>query len=370
MQLQLQDFPTLLRNQAAAVAASCQTLLDVSVGSVLRAVLEANASVALWMQWLIAEVLSTTRAATSTGADLDSWVADFGLARLPAVAAIGSAVFSRTTPGLAAVVPVGALIRSGITGTAQAFRVTADPSRPEWNGSGYALAAAAAAVRVPIQAVVAGSAGNVQAGVLVLLSTAIPGVDAVTNDYACGGGLDAEADAALRVRFGGFIDSRTRATAQAISFAIESVQQGLQFVIAEFLDSAGAVRPGHFTVVVDDGSGAPSAALIGRVGAAIEAVRPIGATYSVIGPQLTTVDVLMQVIGPGAAVAEVQAAVGRFVASLPIGGSVYLSKLIQAAHEADPLIERVGSVLINGAAADLALGGYARAVVGRVMVTP
>ena len=79
MQLPLQDFTTLVRNQAAAVAASARTLIDLSVGSVLRAALEANASVGLWMQWLIVEVLATTRAATSQGADLDSWVADFRL---------------------------------------------------------------------------------------------------------------------------------------------------------------------------------------------------------------------------------------------------------------------------------------------------
>ena len=104
MQLQLQDFPTLVRNQAAAVSASCATVLDVSVGSVLRAIIEANASVALWMQWLILEVLALTRASTSNGADLDSWVADFGLTRLPAVVASGSARFSRATPGLASIV--------------------------------------------------------------------------------------------------------------------------------------------------------------------------------------------------------------------------------------------------------------------------
>ena len=370
MQLQLQDFPTLLRNQAAAVSASCRTLIDVSVGSVLRAMLEANASVALWVQWLIVEVLATTRAATSNGADLDSWVGDFGLTRLPAVAAIGSAVFSRATLGLTAIVPVGAVVRTGATAGAQAFAVVSDPSRPEWNGSGYTLSATANSVRVPIQAITPGRAGNVQSGVLILLSTAVPGIDAVTNDYPASGGLDAESDPALRVRFSGFIDSRTRATAQAVSFAIQSVQQGLQFVIAERLDPAGAIRPGHFTVVVDDGSGAPSDALLGRVGAAIEAVRPIGGTYSVIRPTLITVSVSLAISGPASAPAAVQSAIGAWIAATPIGGSIYLSKLIQLAHETDPLIERVGAILIDGQPSDLILGQYTRAVVGTVTVTP
>ena len=366
MQLQLQDFPTLLRNQAAAVAASCRTLIDVSVGSVLRAVLEANASVALWMQWLIMEVLATTRAATSTGSDLDSWVADFGLARLPAVAAQGNARFSRATPGLAAVVPAGALIRTGTIAGAQAFAVSTDVTRPEWNGSGYVLPASATDITVPVQATVPGRAGNVQAGVLVLLSTAIPGVDSVTNDYAASGGLDAETDAALRVRFGGYIDSRTRATTQAVTFAIQSVQQGLQFTINNGFDSAEAPRPGYFTVVLDDGSGHPSDALLAEVSAAIEPVRALGASYCVIRPQLVVVNVTVQVTGPAA---PVQAAIGGWITALPIGGSVFVSRLIQVSHESDPTVSRVANVMINGVASDLMVGAYSRPVVGTVTVT-
>ena len=98
MQLSLQNFTTLVQYMAAAVEASAAQLLDLTVGSTLRAVLEANASVALWMQWLILLVLRTTRAATSNGADLDSWMADFSLSRLPAVAATGTVIFSRFTP--------------------------------------------------------------------------------------------------------------------------------------------------------------------------------------------------------------------------------------------------------------------------------
>src|ERR1700739_2986107 len=100
--LPLQNFATLVAGMAAAVQGACQQLLDLTVGSVLRAILEANASVALWMQWLIMLVLQTTRAATSTGPDLDSWVADFGVARLPGTAASGVVTLSRWSPVLSA----------------------------------------------------------------------------------------------------------------------------------------------------------------------------------------------------------------------------------------------------------------------------
>src|SRR5690348_5359863 len=141
MQLSLQTFTSLVQNMAAAVQSAASQLLDLTVGSTLRAVIEANASIALWMQWLILQVLQSTRAATSTGADLDSWMADFSLSRLPATAARGTVTLSRYTPLGPALVPVGALVRTA--DGLQTFAVIADASNPAWNkaANGYALAA-------------------------------------------------------------------------------------------------------------------------------------------------------------------------------------------------------------------------------------
>src|ERR1700733_1925446 len=130
MQLSLQTFTTLMQNMAAAVEASATQLLDLTVGSTLRAVLESNASIALWMQWLILLVLRTTRAATSNGTDLDSWMADFSLTRLPAVSATGSVTFSRFTSTAMALIPAGALVRTA-DGT-QTFRVSIDTLLVSW----------------------------------------------------------------------------------------------------------------------------------------------------------------------------------------------------------------------------------------------
>ena len=225
MQLPLQDFAALVRTQAAAVRGGAAGLIDLSVGSVLRAMLEANASVGLWVQWLIVQVLATTRAATSSGGDLDTWVGDFGVQRLPGTLAHGQVRMGRGVPGLAAVVPVGALVRTAGPG-ALTFQVAADPGHPAWMGAGYALRAADTDVVVPVLAAQAGAAGNVRPAAIVQLATAIPGVDRVTNDAALLGGVDAEGDAALRARFGGFIDSRTRATPGAVAWAVGSLRAG------------------------------------------------------------------------------------------------------------------------------------------------
>ena len=92
MQLQLLNFQTLVANAAAAVQGSARQLIDLTIGSTLRAILEANASLALWMQWLIVQVLASTRASTSSGADLDTWMADFSFARLPSSVGAGQAL--------------------------------------------------------------------------------------------------------------------------------------------------------------------------------------------------------------------------------------------------------------------------------------
>ena len=179
------------------------------------------------IQWLIVQVLAQTRASTSNGTDLDTWVSDFGMTRLPAQPASTTLAFSRITTGLAASIPVGAQVKTA-DGT-QTFSVSADSTNTAFNvtTSSYSVAAGVSSVSVPAVATIAGSAGNVQAGAISLLATAMPGIDAVTNPVSAAGGLNAESDAALRTRFSNFIDSRSRATPAAIAFGIQSLQQGL-----------------------------------------------------------------------------------------------------------------------------------------------
>ena len=133
MNLQLMTFSSLVETAAAAVQGSAKQLLDLTVGSALRAILEANASIALWLQWLIVLVLQTTRAATSTGSDLDSWMADFSVTRQSAVAATGSVTFSRFTDTASALVPVGTQVRT--TDGTQTFNVAEDDSNAAWSAS-------------------------------------------------------------------------------------------------------------------------------------------------------------------------------------------------------------------------------------------
>ena len=357
MILPLQKFSTLMETMAAGVQGGATQLVDLSVGSVIRAMLEACAAVALWMQWLILQVLAMTRASTSTGPDLDSWMADFSLARLPGSVSSGTVTMTRYSPGVAATVLVGTTVRTN-DGT-QTFQIVQQSGNPAWNGSsGYLLGPMASSVTVPAQASAPGSIGNVQPGAIGLLTTAIPGIDTVTNTTAFSGGLDAESDAALRGRFQLYINSRSLATPTAISFAVASVQQGLRYVVLENQDTTGAALLGHFWVVVDDGTGAPPDTLIASVSNAVDAVRPIGATYAVTAPVVIAVTVQLTVVTSNpltkpVVVLSVQAAISAWIAGLPIAGTLALSKLEALAHAADPSVVSVISATINAAGRDL-----------------
>lgn len=364
MQLPLQTFTTLVQNMAAAVQTSATQLLDLTAGSTLRAILEANASLALWLQWLILQVLQMTRAATSTGLDLDSWMADFTLVRMPAAAATGSVTVSRYTPALTALVPVGALVRTA-DGT-QTFAVTADTTNPAFSASqsGYVLAAGVASLTVPVSAQAAGTGGNVQAGAISLLATAMPGIDTVANATAFQNGIDAESDDAFRSRFRNFISSRSRATTLAVGYAIANVQQGLSFTVTENVDGNGAPFLGNFVATVDDGSGAPSANLLASVQAAIDAVRPIGSTFMVRSPTVLNAAISLSVsVGAGVIKSPVTSAVASalaaYVNALPVGASLPVTKLAQLAYEAHPAITNVTNLLVNGGTADIAASSFA-----------
>jgi uncharacterized phage protein gp47/JayE len=358
MQLSLQNFTTLVEGMAASVQGAATALLDLTVGSVLRAILEANASVALWLQWLIVQVLATTRLATSNGEDCDSFGADFGFYRLPAVAARGEVTFGRFTPSVAAFIPLGTNV--AVPGSGASFVVVADATNPAYGAtaSGYALAAGVSSLTVAVVANAAGAVANIQAGAVSVITTALPGIDTVTNLNAFTGGIDPESDAAFRARFGNYLGSLSKATDIAIGAAITGIQQGLSYTISENINQAGIAQPGHFVVTVDDGSGAPPASLLSTVQQAVNAVRPVGSSFAVQGPVVTLANISLTLTSAAgtshnAAVAAVASAIEGYIASLGIGMSLNYTRIAQEAYAASANVTNVSSILLQGSTADL-----------------
>jgi uncharacterized phage protein gp47/JayE len=367
--LSLQSFNQMLQNSAAAAQGACAQLLDLTVGSVIRSLLEADASLGLWMQWLILQVLATTRLATSSGADVDSFVGDYTLTRLPGVAATGAVTLSRfSATGTALVMPGALVTTSDLT---QNFVVITDTTNAYWNTAlgGYLIPSGTSSITVPVQAATVGVGGNVQPGTITLLGTGIPGVDTVSNALAFSNGADAESDAQLKLRFSNYIASLAKATLLAIAYAISQVQQGLSWYINENYPSVG-----HFTVTIDDGSGNPPASLLSLIYAAIDAVRPIGSTFSVIGPTVTVINITATIVAAAninqpSLFGPIITALDDYLDTLPIGTDISFTRIITVIYGSVSGIANVTNLLINGSASDIAIGPSGVAKAGSVVLT-
>jgi uncharacterized phage protein gp47/JayE len=361
-----QTFSTLVSNWVASVEATAAGLADFTIGSILRAMAEADGQVVLWLQGLILQLLVTTRAATCSGSDLDSWIADYCttpttvyFARLPAVAAQGVVTFARQTPTLQAVVPVGSTVQSQ-DGT-QTFTVYADPTNPAYNAGlgGFVLAPGAASVNVSVRALTPGSAGNALAGAVSVITSGIAGIDTVTNAAPFASGQDAELDPPLRARFVNFVNSLSRGTPLSLKAAIQAVQLGAVCTVVENQTYAGATQYGYGYVVVDDGSGAPATSFLSACAAAVEAVRGLSIQVGVFAPVVLTANWGMTLsVAAGyskpSVAASVQTAVSTYIAALGLGNALNLTRLSQIAYDASPGVANVSGVTVNGGASDLA----------------
>ena len=358
MALQTQDFVTLVRNQVTAIQGYASVLVDTRVGSILRAIVEANAAIIIWLQSLIIQVLAITRAATSSGTDLDSWVADYGMTRLAATYASGQVTFSRFTATQQVIVPIGASVQTA--DGSQQYSVVVDAANLAYNAGlgGYVMGAGVASVTVPVVAGVAGAAGNVIAGSVATITGAIAGVDTVTNAAGFVNGADAESDAALRTRFIAYVRSLSKATKDAVGYAITSLQQGVTYSLVENETYAGTAQMGYFYVVVDDGTGAPTGTFLSTVYNAVDAVRPLTVSFGVFAPVVVNAAVGMTVTiaaGYDAAATRtlVSNALKAYINSLSLGQPLRYSRLAQIAYDASPGVTNVTGVTLNGGTADL-----------------
>lgn len=352
-------FDELVQDQATAIQALAPVTIDVGVGTVLRAIVESSAGLTLWLEGLILRVLAMTRAATSTSADLDSWVADFGLTRVAGSAATGNATFSRNVTTQAALVPVGTQIDT--SDGARTFVVVRDTANVNYQvaNDAYRINTGVGSISVPVRDTVAGAAGNLIAFALTKLTSPIQYVDSVTNPLPFTNGSDPETDAALRDRFVAFLASLSRGTVGAIGFAVSSVEGVASYSIVENTQINGTTDYGFFYVVVDDGSGVPSSALLSAVNEAVENYRAVGVRFTVVAPIVQTVNITANIkVASGYAASDVKAAaeagIRAYVAGLGLGASLYYTKVVNAAYESSAGVVNVSGVLVGGSGSDVA----------------
>lgn len=367
--LSLLNFQAIVSQSAAAVQSACSKLLNLTVGSVLRSILEASASVGIWVEYQIVLVWQGCRLATSIGIDVDTFVNDFSMERLAAVPSSGLVTFARAgTSVQAQITPYfnadGSINTSGVTvitaDFTNTFGVSTDTTNAAWNAGlgAYVIPVGTASINVPVKNLTSGSSGNIQAGTIQLLSSALPYVDTATNAAPFQNGEDQESDAAVKARFVNYINTRAQATPAAVAYAIATTQPGITYDVLENTTASGTYQPGNFVIYIDDGTGDPPSTLIAAVQTAVNAVRPIGSTFSVFGPTVVDVTVSLAItVGPAgnkpAAQLEVQNAIQDYIDTIAVGATLPYSKLSSLAWTADPNITNVTSLLLNGGTADV-----------------
>ena len=354
-------FQQFVSDMIASWASSTGVAPQLMDGDPLLAFFQAVGSQDIFIESVILALIALTRAQTSTGGDLDTWMAQFNFTRLPADFAEGPLTVGVLSAHASATpLPVGTIIQT--PGGAISYQVIADTTQAAYSASAgaYILAAGATSMTVSAQASVAGAGSNVQANQLTTFKNPVAGIDTVTNAAAITNGINAETDTAFRARFLLYLSSLARATLSAIESAIESVQQGLDYLVLDNTNVNGVFTPGQFTVVLDNGTGSPPSSLLDAVSAAVGAVAGFTIQYNVIAPVLDTVTIVLNVevaagATSGTVTAAVQAALVAYINALPLGAELFLSDLVSAAQGVSGVASvQLSSVTINGAAANFA----------------
>jgi uncharacterized phage protein gp47/JayE len=360
----LKSFDELNTEQATAVQAKSSDVLQISPGSDLLAIIESNSAMTVWLESIAVYLYAFARASTcisndptQTNPDLDSWLAQFKFPRLAATFATGNVTFSRTTTTQQAVIPLASQVTTQIGNIV--FQVTKDSTNPAWNETlnGYVIAVSAASVTVPVQAVVAGTTGNVDANQINLIVSAIPYVNSVNNAVATTNGEDIERDPAYLARFQLYINSLSKATPPAINAAIESVQDGILFNVLENINYALAQQLGFFTVIIDDGTGNPPDSLVTAVNNVISVTRGLSIKWGVYKTTPVTAAIGANLVIDGAydgpqLIIGVETAITAYVNNLNVGVALDITKLPNIIYKVSPGILNIQALKINGTTND------------------
>jgi uncharacterized phage protein gp47/JayE len=376
--LPLKTISGLTSDMVAVWAAQTATSPTFTDGDVLLAFWQSVASQLDFLQAQIQAVVFMSRAQTATGADLDSWMAQFNFTRLTSTYAAGQEQFIKLQPAASqVVVPVDTIVQT-VGGDIQ-YQVVADATQSAYSSTagGYVLSAGQTIVTATVQALIGGSASNVLANTLVQFGSSLPGIDQVTNPAPISDGVDGESDADFRTRFVLYLATLAKATMAAIQAAALGVQQGLSISLLENTTPAGTTQPGSFTVVADDGSGDPPASLLSSIFSAVNAVRAFSVQPFVTAPSAISAIIGLSVHLETTAVAvnvnvAVQNAVAIAVNSLSPGDTLYASSVIAAAlGVAGVASVNPASVSINGLTTDMtaATGQEIRTTVANISVS-
>ncbi|MBN2981965.1 baseplate J/gp47 family protein [Cohnella algarum] len=312
------------------------------------------------------EVLRRGFASTTFGGYLDLRCEEHGISRLGAVKASGEVAFVGE-PGTN--VPSGQVLATAadpVTGTPSIEYATVAPVMLDANGT----------ATVAIEAVEAGTEGNVSAGKIALMVTPVPGIASVANPEPIGGGLDAEDDAALLARFFARVRSPSVGGNKAdyINWALEVPGVGAAIALPLW-NGPTTVK----VVILGEDKSPASASLVAEVQRHIcpvpglgEGKAPVGAFVTVASAEPVAIDVSATVVpAAGASLVEVrnvfEARLTEYLRNIAFSSDPSVKYVRIGAMLLDvPGVSDFSGLLLNGAADNVAVASDRVAVKGAV----
>jgi len=373
MPVPFKSYQTLVKDQVVAVQGSSIVPLDFNVGTPELAIVEANAAMGIFLEFLANAILALARAATSQGTDLDSWMAQFQFTRLPAIASIGNVTFSRFTTTTSVTIPVGSLVKT--TDFSLEFTVIADTTNPNFSPSlnAYVMNVGIASTLARVQCSTPGAIGNVGANQITFISSPIAGVDTVNNAMEFTNGKNAESDAAFRARFVLYINSLSRAVLLAYAYVLASIPQITRYNVVENKNFSGGIQEGYVYVVIDDGTGSPPSGLLAQATAAVQSVRGLAIHNDVFAPIPLTINFLFDlIISPAITQAAMTTLLTNtlttYINAFPFNSILIYTKLYEVIYNASGYILEVSNLLINGGTVDIVGGANDALIIGTVLI--
>jgi|SRR6185312_105236 len=375
--------------EMAAIQAAGGDAFSFQVGSVIRALVEAHARTAVWEESLIQQVLATTRLATSSGSDVDSFVNDFGYTRPAGTQSSGTVTFGSFSSSSVRYIPAqnpdgtGGATVSYQDGSLS-FTVIPDLNNFSYSqpDNAYVMPLGVPTVDVPVKANSPGIIGNAAPNTIIVINSPITGVDTVTNNNTFTNGVDPASDAAVRSGFVLYLQGIKRAALDALNYAVSIVPGVTDWIIVENVDyTSNLQRLGYFYVVVNDGTGAPPSPLITAVANSIEVYRGFTIAYEVHGPTPVTANVSATVTMPHGYTnpnlqSTIVTALDKFIDSMSLGETLFYSLLGPTIYNAILSLEpvlinqfNITNVLLNSGTSDLTITKKQAIVPGTITIT-
>lgn len=360
---------------ATAFSANATLPANTNAGSTLGSIFNAEALLALNVQYELVYAASIARLATSFGPDVDSFVNVFAVYRIGASASSGLVTLTTPSPVVSQLlIPVGGMLA---TNSGLLFTIVADPGNTTgfFNAvfNAYVITASTSSANVIVNCNTTGTIGNVAIGQISQIYTPvggppITGIQIVANAAAFTNAVNQESDPALKARFTLAMSGGRVGSINAEAFAVYSVQEGLTVSVGDLEHPDGSSWPGGFTIVVNElgQSSGPGAPLLSACQSAALAVKSAGASFVCIGPTLINVNgagtvylnaTLPTGLTSAQVIANVNAAYILFLNNIGLnangGSTICPLSLVYSVLQAVPGVAYIDGLALNSSTADI-----------------